>query len=85
MQWVGGMAWLQRPPTLKEFVIRSLLGASEPGPTREAEDPSLDRDTLVDADDLATTATDREPALASVPSPRPALDSIVFDLSLRPT
>jgi hypothetical protein len=67
---------LQRPPTIKEFVIRSILG------WREAAD------TIVDCDDEAPTAVlgrdepveERVTEVDPMPPPRASQDSIVFDL-----
>jgi|HubBroStandDraft_2_1064218.scaffolds.fasta_scaffold1601638_1 hypothetical protein len=49
MQWRGGMALLQRPSTIKEFVIQSLLAWREPAAT------------LVDYDDEEPTLPQRRP------------------------
>lgn len=60
---------LQRPPTIKEFVIQSILGWG-----REVAD------TIVDpVEEGRTTEVDPLP-----PAPRPSQDSIVFDLMSPP-
>jgi hypothetical protein len=44
MQWRGGMAQMQRPATLREFVIQSLLACREPAATlvdHDDEEPTL--------------------------------------------
>jgi hypothetical protein len=63
------MATLQRPPTLREFVIHSLLRWRE-------------RDTLVDRDDEEPTRQLKRPESDPPPrEPRGSRTSIVFDLS----
>jgi hypothetical protein len=64
------MRQLQRPATLKEFVIHSLLAWRE-------------RDTLVDTDDEEPTALLRRPD-SDAPPPDPPRSSFVFDLSVVP-
>lgn len=69
------MAKLQRPATLKEFVIQSLLGWRDPDPT------------LVDREDDSPTALlRRAPSSAPPPAPTPrdTLSSYVFDLRVVP-
>ncbi|MGH7296901.1 MAG: hypothetical protein ACRELB_18320 [Polyangiaceae bacterium] len=63
------MARLQRPPSLKEIVMRSLLDWRTPA------------DTLVDDDDGRTTEVPCAPWDEPAPSPRDTLVSVVFDLS----
>lgn len=66
---------LQRPPTIREFVIQSILGRRETA------------DTLVDREDEAPTGVlEREPELEEplYPPLRPSQDSIVFDLGSPP-
>jgi hypothetical protein len=69
MHCLVGMCALQRPPTIREFVIRSILGAREPAPT------------LVDRDDEAPTAVlPREAFEDELPPARASQASVVFDL-----
>jgi hypothetical protein len=67
------MARLQRPPTLKEIVMRSLLEWREPA------------DTLVDEQDLddRTTEIPAQPWEMPPPPVRSSLPSAVFDLFTR--
>ena len=68
------MAQLQRPATLKEFIIHSLL-------------VWRDRDTLVDGDDEEPTRQLQRPDRdrpAMTPPPRASLTSYVFDLDVVP-
>jgi hypothetical protein len=68
------MAQLQRPATLKEFLIHSLL-------------VGRDRDTLVDGDDEEPTRQLQRPDCdrpARMPPPRASLTSYVFDLHVVP-
>ncbi|HEY3821172.1 MAG TPA: hypothetical protein VGL81_28600 [Polyangiaceae bacterium] len=67
------MAQLQRPATLREFLIHSLL-------------VWRDRDTLVDRDDDEPTTQLRRPDSDAPPaeSPRSSRASFVFDLSAVP-
>ncbi|MGD0528029.1 MAG: hypothetical protein ABSE49_23045 [Polyangiaceae bacterium] len=68
------MAQLQRPATLKEFLIHSLL-------------VWRDRDTLVDGDDEEPTRQLQRPDRdrpAVMPPPRASLTSYVFDLNVVP-
>ena len=70
MHRLPGMCALQRPPTIREFVIRSILGAREPAPT------------LVDREDEAPTAVLSRGAFEDeLPPVRASQASIVFDLS----
>jgi hypothetical protein len=69
MQCVSGMGALQRPPTIKEFVIRSILARREPAPT------------LVDREDESPTGVlAREVLDAELPPARASQASVVFDL-----
>lgn len=74
MQSPGCMARLQRPPTLKEIVMRSLLQWREPA------------DTLVDDElDVRTTEVPAPPSWdMPAPSPRDTVPSVVFDLFAPP-
>ena len=67
------MGPFQRPPTLKEIVIQSLLR------WRDAAD------TVVDSDEeLQSTVVDPEDRVTEIdpfPAPRPTQDSVVFDLA----
>ncbi len=63
------MGDLPRPPTSKEFVIRSLLRPGAPAPSW------LDREEVV-----ASAPPPPEPVEAALPPPRASQASIVFDL-----
>jgi hypothetical protein len=67
-----GMARLQRPPTLKEIVMRSLLQWREPA------------DTLVDDEIDARTTEVPTPPPWDMPASRDTLPSVVFDLFAPP-
>jgi hypothetical protein len=66
---------LQRPPTIKEFVIHSILG------WREAADTLVD-----DEPPSGAIEPESEPERVTMlpPAPRPSQDSIVFDLASPP-
>jgi hypothetical protein len=64
------MGTLQRPPTIREFVIRSIL--------RGAADADEEATTAV------CDGGDRDTVVDPPPSARPAYDSIVFDLASVP-
>ena len=64
------MGTLQRPPTIKEFVIRSILG------WRDAAD------TIVDPEEVGSPEViDRVTEVDPLPPARASLDAIIFDLA----
>jgi hypothetical protein len=73
------MAKLQRPPTLKEIVMRSLLQWREPADT--LVDPHEGPDADLDLDGRTTEVPTCEPP---TPSMRDTLTSAIFDLFTPP-